>query len=337
MLRDLAETPAPPSGVDIARAAAAGRRLRVRRLVSGGSAAVGVTAVVAAIGLLAPGLPPASPPAAMPSQAPMQFDPLAQYAAFGWLPDGYTSTTLTNRRDLLLLSAEYPALPIDDWSTPVTLRLQVAAAGTGGVQPFLVLPENPAAYEATEINGRAAWWTENQDYTYLGWEYAPQSWAYVDVWIHVPGVETREFVRGLARRVAENVRYGADEPVRLPFATTGVPAWWPISGVEVRRGDEEWSAWATYDDPDTGDRSALTIGVDAGIRDWWSGPEAGEPNTSIDGHPALLVTDVGGGSSLLVYPVDGLFVQVSTTSAVPGGLEAVFRATEFYPDPADWR
>src|SRR5262245_46949023 len=98
MLRDLAETPAPPSGGDIARATSAGRRLRVRRLVSGGSAAVGVTAVVAAIGLLAPGLPPAAPPAAMPSQAPMQFDPLAQYAAFGWLPDGYTSTTLTNRR-----------------------------------------------------------------------------------------------------------------------------------------------------------------------------------------------------------------------------------------------
>lgn len=337
LLRELAETPAPPSGVDIARAAAAGRRMRVRRLLSGGSAAAGVVGVAVAISLLGSGLPSTPSPATMPSDAPMQFDPLVQYAAFGWLPDGYVATTVTNRRDLLVLSVDYAALPIDDWSTTVTVRLQVAAAGDGGIAPFLALPETLASYEQTQVNGRAGWWAENRDFTYLAWEYAPQTWAYIDVWIHVPGVDTREFVRGLARRVAENVRYGADEPLRLPFATTGLPAQWSLSGVEVHRGDGDWSAWATYDDGATGVREVLTIGADSGVRDW-GGTGVGEPNTSIDGQPVRLLTDASGSSILSVYPVEGLFVYLSTTdTALPGGLEAVFQATEFFPDPADWR
>jgi hypothetical protein len=37
--------------------------------------------------------------------------------------------------------------------------------------------------------------------------------------------------------------------------------------------------------------------------------------------------------------MDGLrvFLMTSRGAVVPGGLEGVLRATEFYPDPADWR
>src|SRR5262245_25755912 len=103
LLTDLADSPAPPSMVDIGRATAAGRRkVRLRRTIAGGSAALAVVAVAGVISLIISGVVAAPGPApvgsapqtpapsgrSMPEQAPASFDPMVRYAAFGWLPDG---------------------------------------------------------------------------------------------------------------------------------------------------------------------------------------------------------------------------------------------------------
>jgi hypothetical protein len=139
--------------------------------------------------------------------------------------------------------------------------------------------------------------------------------------------------------VAENVRYGVDARVRLPFATTGVPTPFRVAQVEVTHGEQGSQARVSYFNnvrPEGG-YGEVTISTLSTLSDR-------TPNTTVDGHPAQLATDpaAGGGSTLLVFDVDGIAVAISTndaltTAALPDGLEGLFRATEFYSDPADWR
>src|SRR5258706_8129801 len=148
LLHDLAETPAPPSTVDIRRAAAAGRRtVRVRRFVTGGSAALAVAALVGVVGVVLSGGPEAAPgPApvgsasetpppdrAIPEQAPAAFDPMVQYAELVWVPNGSLGTRVTVARDWLSVSTEYPGLPTGPGNdaAPADVTLLVAAAGHG--------------------------------------------------------------------------------------------------------------------------------------------------------------------------------------------------------------
>lgn len=237
MLHDLADSPAPPSSVDILRATALGRRrLRVRRWLLGGSAATGVVAVVAIVSLLVgatpavgpgPGPAPvgsggtgelASPVPPMPGAAPEQFDPLVQYAALGWQPDGAVGSSINGGRDWLIVGAEYQGLPTNgDEPAPAGIYLTLVTAGHGIdlfqgdvlVDPAAMLPGAPAE----PVNGRRAEWLEGFPLAILRWEYAPGAWAAVEVAENLPGVDTRE----VARRVAENVQYGVNTRVNAPL------------------------------------------------------------------------------------------------------------------------
>src|SRR5262245_5185491 len=104
MLHDLAESPAPPTTVDIARATRAGRRtVRLRHGLAAGSAALAVAVLAGTIAVVGGGggtaLPP--PPAAtatpeptarpLPAAAPAAFDPMVQYADVRSVPAGSTA------------------------------------------------------------------------------------------------------------------------------------------------------------------------------------------------------------------------------------------------------
>jgi RNA polymerase sigma factor (sigma-70 family) len=68
LLHERAESPAPPSTVDISRAAAAGRHtVRLRRILGGGSAAMAVVAVVGAVVIISGGAGVVSTPAPLGS------------------------------------------------------------------------------------------------------------------------------------------------------------------------------------------------------------------------------------------------------------------------------
>jgi len=336
MLRDLAETPPPPSSVDISRAAVAGRRrVRMRRLMSGASAA-GVAAVVALVAMVSTGLPTEGPgpnnPGSMPSAAPAQFDPFLQYAEFGWLPEGSVGSTITiDPRFYFNLSAEFetPAISSDQ-SAVRRVDLWLAPAGQN-VEFGLPDVPAPGSYESTQFNGREAWWFEDGSRTTLRWQYAPQTWAAVDVVLDGPGAG-----RDVARRVAENVRYGVDLPIRQPFTTTGVPTHWWVCLVMVYRHGQEWDVEVTYAHDLDGDW-ALTIHAA-----WPSERVTAVPTTVVDGYPARTDARATYGAGLQLFNVDGMFVDLQyydaqTGTLLPDGLVGVFRATEFYPDPADWR
>jgi hypothetical protein len=335
MLRDLADAPAPPSSVDVRRATVTGRRrIRARRIISGGSAAAALTAVVAVVAPLTTGTPaPREPSLSMPAVAPSHFDPFVQYAAFGWLPEGALGMDLGINRDWLRLGAYYAPDGHPDGGSVV--RLWMATAGRD-IDHFVSRPTDPTAYEQTRVHDRPAWWWEAEGGTVVRWEYAPRAWAAVEV--SVPGAD-RDSARGLAERVAADVRYGVDDPVELPFVTEGVPAPFVVTEVGMNRQDDVWSAQVTYDDGDPANGDwALTIAAFPSAKMAGNG----EPNTTVDGHPALMVTNGDGGSWLTVFNVDGVHAEFVTngtpfTAMLPGGLEGVFRATEFYADPADWR
>lgn len=332
VLRDLAETPAPPSRVDVARAARAGRRrVRARRLAGAGSAAAGVVAVVAAVGLLTPATPASREPGTTPAAAaPSRFDPLVQYADFGWLPDGVAAREVSVRREWLHLAAYWSPEP--GQSEGAAVRLFLTAAGHS-LDEFLTPPAEPAPVWSSPVPPS---WFEPEAATVVRWEYAPQAWAAVAV--SLPGADPEE-VQSVAERVAGAVQYGVDDRVELPFATTGIPGQLQVVQAGMHRYDGGWLGGVTYDDgdPTNGDR-ALTIAVMSSE----GTVDSREPNTTVDGHPAWADENGVGGSSLVVFDVDGVFVELRTqnrdaTALLPAGLEGLFRATEFYADPADWR
>jgi hypothetical protein len=68
----------------------------------------------------------------------------------------------------------------------------------------------------------------------------------------------------------------------------------------------------------------------------------GDPNTTVDGHPARTSTGLDGGSGLQLYNVNGVCLEMQThspqaTTQLPSGLVGLFRSMEVYPDPATWR
>jgi hypothetical protein len=285
-----------------------------------------------------------SPDAAMPDEALAQFNPVVQYAELGWVPDGSVGSSVSIRHDLLDISAQYAGLPTNgDEPAPASVQVWLPSAGQG-VDPFnpyqtidsaQMTPGTPAE----PVNGRSAQWVElGIPATFLRWEYAPRTWAMVMVSINMPDVDTRE----VARTVAENVRYAVDAPVALPFSTTGVPAELPLAMVYVTRHEHGWSAQADFgtDRTSYGDwpLTILAVRSDAETGD---GNVIGDPDTTLDGHPARIREGLDGGSTLQVFNVDGVYVEMlthspSATDLLPDGVVGLFRATELFPDPADW-
>lgn len=360
LLHDLAESSAPPSTVDIGRATATGRRtVRLRRVLTGGSAAVAVAAVVGILSIVISGgagvaprpvpVGPASqtpPPSAwpMPEQAPAAFDPLVRYAEFGWLPDGVSDLGFTATADSLQLGAVMVPGPGGDGETSPSVQVIIVTAGHG-VDPSnydnpSVPPEGMASgLDAEPVNDRRATWLGLGDGRLaLRWEYAPGTWAAVIV-------SNVDDMKDVARRVASDVRFATNTPVVLPFRTTAIPLSLPVVSVQVSRNTfgSQWSAILQYGSERTqyGDRP-LTIMAFTSTAETGDGAVISAPNTTVDGHPARTSFGLDGGSGLQLYNVNGVYLEMQThssqaTALLDGGLVGLFRGMEIYPDPANWR
>jgi hypothetical protein len=234
-----------PSRVDTGLAHRRGKaRLRWRRAGLAGAPVLAAAAVVAVV--LATGVGPfrAGPgPEVVPqTAAPRQFNPLAPYAAFGWLPAGNPVLTGGSSRSLVFQLAG-PGVAQRPW------MLDVAAAGYCRLAPAaqeLTCRTGPTKQgqnwritaPAPAVLGHRAFWarTGQDSQGYLVWQYARGGWALLTK--VSPDPPTPAW-RAQALKVAEHVRYGphAAPPLNFPLQLIAVPAAWRVSALTyVPRG-----------------------------------------------------------------------------------------------------
>jgi hypothetical protein len=199
LLHTIADTPEPSPAVDLDRARRRGlRKLWIRRCAV---PALAMVAVVAAVTVphafqidhpertVAAATHPAAPAVVI---APERFNPLVPYAAFGWLPTGFSESAadsididngVASGADFVSREAAAPAAGHLLYLT-VSARgaCQVAAASLlQKVRAGKLVPVNcdddsfTATAVAPDVGGRPAVWINN--YGGIAWEYAPGAWA----------------------------------------------------------------------------------------------------------------------------------------------------------------
>jgi hypothetical protein len=209
LLARVADDPAPPSRVDIAAARQRGRR-RIRR--QRGALAAAPLAVAAAVALVLSGVIPASLGFGRgglrpgPETAHSRFNPLVPYAAFGWLPGGFSTAAgaamaSASQDQVTTLTA---TLVAGDRATGRLVTLTVSATGacriTGPQRDRVLVAETPLpnfrtvtyprglscndgvghrtvtplTKAAPDVRGGSAFYLPSGG---LAWEYAPDSWA----------------------------------------------------------------------------------------------------------------------------------------------------------------
>jgi hypothetical protein len=228
-----------PSRVNTGLALRRGRaRLRWRRAGLAGApvlAAAAVAAVALAVGA-APFRPGPGPAIVAPSAAPRQFNPLAPYAAFGWLPAGNPVLIGGSSRSLAFQVAG-PGMARRPW------MLDVAAAGYCRLAPAaqeLTCRTGPSGQgqnwritaPAPAVLGHRAFWarTGRESQGYLVWQYGRGGWALLTK--VSPDPPTPAW-RAMALKAADHVRYGAHAapPIIFPIQLIGVPAAWRVSAL----------------------------------------------------------------------------------------------------------
>jgi hypothetical protein len=277
LLESITDPPQPASRVDIAAARRRGRRRQ--RLWRVGAPALAAVAVAAAVTVprlalsgdtertAAAAIPTASAPPpvrypAMPKAAPAAFNVLVPYAAFGWLPAGYSEapdqsglvgelTSAPTELNLDAGSADGGRVELSVYAKGACLppakdpsKQPVSAPGNSSQQPCLA----GATGVAPDVNGRPALWIEAG--RAIAWEYAPDAWASLGA---VPGghptAADRARLRGdvagkrtllpvtaaerkLVLRVASAVKYQQKTPVLFSYKLTSpLPAGWQLQSV----------------------------------------------------------------------------------------------------------
>jgi hypothetical protein len=196
LLASITDPPEPASRVSVPAALRRGRRRR--RLLKAGASALAVVAVAAAVTVpriilssntgrsQASGSSSSSaarsvkrPP--MPVSAPAMFNALVPYAAFGWLPAGYSEANIPLSTFGLLNSGptevDRAAMAANGAMVSLTVYAR-AACGTGAGESGSCRPAKTSG-KAPDVNGRPALWL--LDGRGIAWEYAPGAWADVRI------------------------------------------------------------------------------------------------------------------------------------------------------------
>jgi hypothetical protein len=195
LLASITDPPEPASRVSIAAALRRGRR---RRLLQVGASALAVVAVAAAVtvprvilsgntGRSPASASPSSSAAgsvrqpAMPASAPARFNVLVPYAAFGWLPAGYSEANIPLSAGGLVNSGpaevDRTAAAANGAMVGLAVHARGACATGGGASGTCT--RGATSDKAPDVNGRPAFWI--LDGRGIAWEYAPGAWADVHV------------------------------------------------------------------------------------------------------------------------------------------------------------
>jgi hypothetical protein len=333
------EPPVRPVGDKVLRA---GVRLRRRQRAGLAAIPVLVAATVTAVALAtaAPGRPAAIAPVRPAAAVPRQFSPFIAYAAFGWLPASYKllfgGTTRGSTYQVAVRSNP----------SAVWYLLAYPAGGcqlttARGLLCKAYYPFGPLALtsRAPGINGHRAYWaTAYANHPapewMLAWQYAPGSWAVLELGKTKP-LDT--YWRQVAVKAASRVRFGvhAAPPVAFPVQLTGLPAAWHlISG--VRAWMPEWngvtyqpygqvlyaSRWSVSTGPaSTGPRArpylSFTIGLAGQPGSCRAAAQGPLVHEVVNGYP-VIVTRGPFGQTLCAAHAGGLSVQIEERSNRPG-------------------
>lgn len=361
VIDEMGREPMPASMVDVKRALRDGRRIRrTRRLVSAGTVAAAVALAVSGANLLGHRAEPVSV-----GSAPRSFDPLVRYAGFGWLPAKLSRRTTLTAVDQLTLGAGVadPKRPVAD---DPELSVRIYPAGRPIPQdldqgpPWTSASGCPADHRterAPAVRGRSASWVYSRGVAgshcrltvvQLRWQYSPGAWAVIAIGDLSSVTGDR---RDLLRRVAQTLRFGVNEPVRMPFQVGYVPQGQHVTGTygaEEPPDSGRWLAtlllsprartWAPDRTANTSQPSvAITLGPAVpGMQS----PDLA-PDTTVDGHPAYTSTlnhPSGVTTHLLnVYGVQGFEVDIQTSVGATGTPVRILRGLRLLgSDRAAW-
>lgn len=277
LLKSITDPLEPASRVNIEAARRRGRRRQ--RLWHVGIPALAAIAVAATVTVprailsggiertAASGIPTVFAPhvakhPAMPVSAPATFNVLVPYAAFGWLPAGYSEPA--NWSSLIgELSSGPTELDLTAGSADggrVGLRVHARGACLPAAKDPSRQPTSPppgsaqipclagATGRAPDVNGRPALWLDGG--RAIAWQYAPDAWASVDYIAarKVTGADRIKLkagtgkhtlppvtaaTRAMAVRVASAVKYGQRAPLLFSFKLTRpLPAGWHLQEMD---------------------------------------------------------------------------------------------------------
>src|SRR5215470_1309542 len=226
-----------------------------RRAVGRGAGALAalllaIAAVAMALATAAvPGRPAATAPVRPAIVGPHQFSPFIAYAAFGWLPAGYKLLEGGTTRGSTYQLAWRPSLSTA-WYLMAYPADGCQLTKTRGLLCKAYYPFGPLALtsRAPDLNGHHAYWATAYAHLpsperALAWQYAPGSWAVLELGKTKP---LDSHWRQVAVKAASHARFGvhAEPPVAFPIQLTGLPASWHlISG--IRAWMPEWNG-VTY-------------------------------------------------------------------------------------------
>src|ERR1035437_8318204 len=360
-LERLAGTEAPPLRVDVGLARSRGRRrLRWRRMGMS-SASVAAIAAVAFVGggLIQPSSGRVNPAVAFRA-TPGSFNPLIQYAAFGWLPGGGKVVGGTFELDDQRLLAGQPAHPGNPkWELTIYARgrcalsstqvLQQLAHGhhpalrctTGISSPGLPFGSfGPVTSREPAVNGHLAFNYSGS----LAWEYTPGSWAMLNGNRVHPGAR-------VMIKIAEGVRYGVGirPSVRFAAQLTGLAPGLRVGSVSFRvdngvlRASEYWLS----DRPDRPDYSEVpTFNTDPATahNGCTDAPNSVSRHRTINGYKVIVSNFTArqgfpASQQLCAADANGLHVYVTTSSGTGVPTAAGIFAHHMRllgTDPADW-
>jgi hypothetical protein len=371
LMERLSATEPPPSRVDIGRARQRGRTLaRRRRWALAGApllAAAAVVALVAGIGAITGGgrepvITP--PPLARPVHHP--FNPLAPYAAFGWLPKGIPRNVSSTGSTLEQLQLAAGSAAKGQFALTVWARgacnldaAQVLADLRRQHHPLLDCEDLTTAWAANlarpapAVGGHPAFWFEGH---MLAWAYARHAWA--TLYVSRPGTPVRP---ATIVKVAAHVRYAATAKpaVLFPFQLTGLPASWRVLSVAGWRATRDGLLAGTNNELG----STTTVGPPHGLVTGVIGQIVIMPGKSpcsffrgsshrsqwvhLGGVTAIVTRFTGSGvqpyQGLCIAETDGLSVHFlefpgpGHAGFAFGGVTGVYRHLRLLgPDPANW-
>jgi hypothetical protein len=272
-LVELADSPAPPTTIDPARARVDGRRrIRRRRFTAAGSAAallLGIALVpvvwpereprapttgpepsAAASAASAASTPPASAPPTIGPPPPIGTGgraPLVAEAAFGWLPGAFIGVGYFARFDGSSVVARGAGIPARvAWLPPEVPMIWLHLYPNGETPPLALGGSPEFKVPAPPVNGREAYWaTSNRadplnagGGIYFRWKVAANRWAQIQLSRLVDAD-----LQGVVHRIAREVRVG-DYDVPLPFYVTGgLPAEFTMYQITLDRPAIEKGPW----------------------------------------------------------------------------------------------
>jgi hypothetical protein len=281
------EPPIRPVGDKVLRAGVRLRRRRRAALAAIPVLAAATVTVVALATVGTSGRPAPITPIRPATVVPHQFSPFIAYAAFGWLPAGYRLLEGGTTRGVTYQIVGRPHVVPRPWYLLAYPAGGCQLTKARGLICKAYYPFGPLALtsRAPDINGHRAYWATAYAHfptpePVLAWQYAPGSWAVLELGKTKP---LNTHWRQVALKAASHVRFGVDAapPVAFPVQLTGVPASWHlISGVRAwmpywngvayrSRGQvlyaSEWSVSTTAAStgPRAGTRFLFTIGLAA--------------------------------------------------------------------------